>query len=68
MWKARHRENYPIKIKFRAVNEGERMMRGAMSGRAVETGVTSKAKSMFVRDATRLWNKVPPSVTNTKTM
>ena len=68
VWKAKNTEEYPIRMEFRATNENERTTRGAASGRAVETGKSHKAKSTFVGDATRLWNKAPPSVTNAGTL
>ena len=57
VWKAKHKESYTIRMEFRAANENERTTRGATNGRAVETGISHKAKSMFVGEATRLWNK-----------
>ena len=68
MWKAKNTEEYPIRMDFRATNENERTTRGTTSGRAVETGKSYKAKSTFVGDATRLWNKAPPRVRNAGTL
>ena len=63
MWKAKYEQNYPVKIGFRSTKENETGTRGAMSGKAVETGRTCKAKALFVGDATRLWNKAPKCIT-----
>ena len=68
MWKAKNTENYPVNIEFRATNENQTETRGATSGKAVETGRTSKARTTFVGDATRLWNKAPKTITHAETM
>ena len=61
-------ENYPIRMEFRATNKYQRTTRGAANRRAVETGISHKAQLMFLGDATRLWNKAPPSVTNAESL
>ena len=48
VWKAKNEENYPVRIQFRMLDVNEMGTRGATSGRAVETGKTSKAKTTFV--------------------
>ena len=68
MWKAKYEENYLGKIEFRTADENKMGMRGATSGRAVETGKTNKAKTAFVGDATRLWNRGPTSLTQAETL
>ena len=68
MWKAKNTENYPVNIEFRATNKNQTETRGATSGKAVETGRTSKARTTFVGDATRLWNKAPKIKTQAETM
>ena len=68
VWKARHTEEYPLKFTFQVTKEGGRETRGDRSGKAVETGRTSKAKATFMSDAARVWNTAPESIRNAKTM
>jgi hypothetical protein len=68
VWKARHTEEYPLKFTFQVTKEGGRETRGDRSGKAVETGRTSKAKATFMNDTVRVWNTAPESIQNAKTM
>jgi hypothetical protein len=62
VWKARHTEEYPLKFTFQVTKEGGRETRGDRSGKAVETGRTSKAKATFMSDAAPVWNTAPESI------
>ena len=68
MWKAKHEKNYPVKMEFRTVGESGTGTRRATCGNAVETGRVQKLRATFIRDATRLWNKVPTSITRADTL
>ena len=62
-------DNYMVKMDFKASTNANKMRtRGAMSGRAVETWRTCKAKSTFVGDATILCNKAPVSNSRAETL
>ena len=52
MWKAKHEENYLVRIEFRTWDDNEMGTIGATSGKAVETSKTSNSKTTFMEDAT----------------
>ena len=52
-----------MRIKLRTVDENKMGTRGATSGRVVKAGRTSKVKTNFMEDATRLQNRAPTSIT-----
>ena len=58
MWKAKHVEVYPINIRFLTTVGGRRTTCGETKGKALETGKTSKARTSFIGDSTRTWNRV----------
>ena len=63
MWKAKNDEKYLVRIEFKTADENKVGPRGATSGRVVKTGRTSKAKTTFMGEGTRLWNRAPTSKT-----
>ena len=62
MWKATHFNNYPLDIaKLQPANNG-RETRGVTDGKLVEP----KTLNTFIGNATRLWNKAPVEIKNSK--
>ena len=64
MWKASNFQNYPLNIeKYQPVVNG-RVTRGASHEKLVEPPTLNT----FIGNATRLWNKVPESIRNAKSI
>ena len=64
MWKAVHYKNYPLNIgKFQPASYG-REIRGVTEGKLVEPSTLNT----FIGNATRLWNKSPSFIKDSKSI
>ena len=68
MWKAVNIEKYPIKVTKQCTAENARVTRGDTSEKLIMTGMTELVRNTCIGDATRLWNKAPIEVKNSKSI
>ena len=64
MWKALNRPSYPLQIGKRNLGDETRTTRSVTMKNLNEP----KSLTTFIGDATRLWNKAPPSIRNAKSI
>ena len=64
MWKAVNHSNYPLNIKQQQVAENGRSTRGVTAGKLIEPCTLNT----FTGNATRLWNKSPNVIKNSKSI
>ena len=65
MWKANNVDNYPTKVHKRNINDESRSTtRSTTKGVLLESGNSTLSQQTFINDATKAWNKAPPSIKN----
>ena len=68
IWKALNIPKFPLKVNRQEAAEDGRITRGVTTGKLVEEGSSTLSTNSFIGDATRLWNKAPEAIKNTKTL
>ena len=63
IWKAVHKDNYPIEVKKYILEADERISRSKISDKLLVKGNSDLMKSSNKNDAIKLWNNCPDSLT-----
>ena len=63
IWKAVHKDNYPIEVNKYIIGATERLSRAKTSEKLLMSGHSELVKSTFKNDAIILWNNCPDSIT-----
>ena len=63
IWKAVHKDNYPIEVKKYILEADERILRSKISDKLLVKGHSDLMKSSYKNDAIKLWNNCPDSIT-----
>ena len=67
VWKALNIQDYPVKIYKQTVKDVGPATRASTNGRLIENGKSCASQKTCLNVAIKLWNKLPSSVTDSKT-